>query len=205
MNNETRNKIISAAQTVFAEKGFNRTSVRDICNLADVNIAMIKYYFKDKEGLYRELIQNFFEEKQKKFANTEKILIEKDPEKRLRFFLENVLNSLDPKGEDVWFQSIMKNEIFEPTLLSDLLFNKIIAKDILFLKSIYAELTGLTVKNIQVQQLAEITMSNCLFYTGNNHLFLRLHNGKHPNKEYFKVLIDTIFSISIKGAKSIRK
>ncbi|MEO6831013.1 MAG: TetR family transcriptional regulator [Chitinophagaceae bacterium] len=43
--------IIKAAETLFAQHGYEGTSVRDIARDANVNVAMISYYFKSKEGL----------------------------------------------------------------------------------------------------------------------------------------------------------
>ncbi len=42
---------MDAAENLFAEKGFNGTSVRDIAQKANVNLAMISYYFGSKEKL----------------------------------------------------------------------------------------------------------------------------------------------------------
>lgn len=43
--------ILKAAEKLFSEKGFDRTSVRDIAALANVNVAMINYYFGSKDNL----------------------------------------------------------------------------------------------------------------------------------------------------------
>lgn len=50
---EARTRLLHAALHQFAEKGFSKTSIRDIAHAAGVNIAAIKYYFGDKAGLYR--------------------------------------------------------------------------------------------------------------------------------------------------------
>lgn len=50
---EARERLLGAALQLFAEKGFAKTSTRDIAQAAGVNIASIKYYFGDKAGLYR--------------------------------------------------------------------------------------------------------------------------------------------------------
>ena len=42
---------MQAAEELFAEKGFDGTSVRDIAETAGVNLAMINYYFGSKEKL----------------------------------------------------------------------------------------------------------------------------------------------------------
>jgi hypothetical protein len=50
---EARNRLLDAALALFAEKGFAKTSTREIALAAQVNIASISYYFGDKAGLYR--------------------------------------------------------------------------------------------------------------------------------------------------------
>ena len=57
----TRNLIIKAAVSLFAEKGFERSSVRDIVTKARVNQAAINYHFKGKDGLYFEVLKVAFE------------------------------------------------------------------------------------------------------------------------------------------------
>src|SRR5262249_27473320 len=56
----TRNLIIKAAVSLFAEKGFERSSVRDIVTKARVNQAAINYHFKGKDGLYFEVLKLAF-------------------------------------------------------------------------------------------------------------------------------------------------
>jgi len=55
--NEKQLKILKVAENLFSQKGFEGTSVRDIAKEAQVNIAMISYYFESKENLLFNLIQ----------------------------------------------------------------------------------------------------------------------------------------------------
>ena len=48
----TRNSIMKAAVALFAERGYDGTSIRAIVSKARVNQAAINYHFKGKEGLY---------------------------------------------------------------------------------------------------------------------------------------------------------
>ena len=52
-----RQRLLEAAIEVFASKGYEGASTREICRLADVNVAAIHYYFGDKASLYRELFR----------------------------------------------------------------------------------------------------------------------------------------------------
>jgi AcrR family transcriptional regulator len=53
--NEKQLQIMETAEVLFAEKGFNGTSVRDIADRAHINLAMISYYFGSKEKLLEAL------------------------------------------------------------------------------------------------------------------------------------------------------
>ena len=48
---EKQVQLIQAAEKLFADKGFDGTSVRDIAETAGMNLAMISYYFGSKEKL----------------------------------------------------------------------------------------------------------------------------------------------------------
>lgn len=56
--NLSRKKIINSAIVLFAGKGFDSTSTREICKHAGVNLSLISYYFKTKEGLYTNIIES---------------------------------------------------------------------------------------------------------------------------------------------------
>lgn len=49
----SRERLLHAALTLFAQRGFASTSTRQIAEAAGTNLAAIKYYFGDKAGLYR--------------------------------------------------------------------------------------------------------------------------------------------------------
>jgi AcrR family transcriptional regulator len=54
--NEKQILILEVAETLFAEKGFDGTSIRNIAKEAKINIAMVSYYFGSKERLLESLI-----------------------------------------------------------------------------------------------------------------------------------------------------
>ncbi len=54
--NRTRQIILDAAATLFADKGFKATGVRDIAAAAGVNQALVSYHFGGKGALYHEIL-----------------------------------------------------------------------------------------------------------------------------------------------------
>lgn len=53
---KSEQKIIEVATALFAHKGFEGASTREICKLAGVNISLISYYFGGKEELYKRIV-----------------------------------------------------------------------------------------------------------------------------------------------------
>jgi AcrR family transcriptional regulator len=56
----TRDRIMKAAERLFAERGYDGTSIRAIVARAHVNQAAINYHFEGKDGLYREVLRAAF-------------------------------------------------------------------------------------------------------------------------------------------------
>jgi AcrR family transcriptional regulator len=55
---EARTRLLRAAEKLFAEKGYAATSVQEITEAAEVNKALLYYYFEDKHTLYVSLIDD---------------------------------------------------------------------------------------------------------------------------------------------------
>ena len=73
---EKQLQIIEAAEKLFAAKGFNGTSVRDIAEAAEVNLAMISYYFGSKEKLFETMFayrSDFFKLQLENMLQNEKL------------------------------------------------------------------------------------------------------------------------------------
>lgn len=65
---DPRHRLIQEATRLFAERGFDAVTTREICAAAEVNPGAIHYHFGDKEGLYREVIYGPIAEVQAQFA-----------------------------------------------------------------------------------------------------------------------------------------
>ena len=71
----TRLKILSVARPLFAQQGYKGVTVRDIAQLAQVNVSLISYYFGGKEALYREIIADYFNRAQQIFQDIEPVAL----------------------------------------------------------------------------------------------------------------------------------
>src|SRR5512143_189911 len=90
----TRQSIMKAAVYLFAEKGFENASVRDIVTKARVNQAAINYHFKGKNGLYLEVLKTAFEKLTKHAGFDPEKLKALSREEALRSFVYQQLRPL---------------------------------------------------------------------------------------------------------------
>jgi len=81
IDTSTEEKIKEAARVVFTSKGYAATKVRDIAAEADINLALVNYYFRSKEKLFElimaETIQKLFDKIQPIIYNESTTLTEK--------------------------------------------------------------------------------------------------------------------------------
>lgn len=55
----SREKLLKAARQVFAAKGYEGATVKDLADAAGVNISLVSYHFGGKENLYRACLESF--------------------------------------------------------------------------------------------------------------------------------------------------
>lgn len=77
----TEERIKNIARKIFEQKGYTGTTVRDIAEAADINIALLNYYFRSKEKLFQEIFLesfiNMFKEEHLIFEEKDLSLFEK--------------------------------------------------------------------------------------------------------------------------------
>ncbi len=59
MSDSSRESILKEANRLFAEKGYEGTSIRELTEAAQVNVAAINYHFGSKQGLFEAVVKDF--------------------------------------------------------------------------------------------------------------------------------------------------
>ena len=90
---DTAERILARATELFAERGFEGTSVRAICAAADTNANAVTYHFKSKKGLYTAVLRRSGD---RRLASARRVLSApardaSDLETRLLLFAEETL------------------------------------------------------------------------------------------------------------------
>ena len=110
---DSRDKILHAAGPIFAEKGYNSATVREICQIADVNVAAVNYHFGDKESLYIETVKHATRSLAAKVPLPD-WAADASAEVRLRGMIRTLLTRLLSNAAP-WEQQLMIREVLHPT------------------------------------------------------------------------------------------
>ncbi|GHA74203.1 TetR/AcrR family transcriptional regulator [Cognatilysobacter bugurensis] len=75
----TKDRILGAAEELFAQFGFAGTSLRQVTSRADVNIAAVNYHFGSKENLVNEVFRRRMDEMSERRIAALKAAVEQHP------------------------------------------------------------------------------------------------------------------------------
>jgi AcrR family transcriptional regulator len=100
---------------VFAEKGYDGGSVRDITRKANANQAAINYHFGGKDGLYREMLRRAFTALNEADATASRSPDSLEREEALRLFVRQMLLPLLKRNALARYIRILNWEILQRT------------------------------------------------------------------------------------------
>ncbi|NPV90123.1 MAG: TetR/AcrR family transcriptional regulator [Firmicutes bacterium] len=103
---DPKQRIIETAATLFAERGFEAVPVREIADRAQVNVAMINYYFRNKNGLYHAIIEKLMGELNERLES--EVAEGADPVDRLKRYVYSYVSYLRQESQtaQLVFQAI---------------------------------------------------------------------------------------------------
>jgi AcrR family transcriptional regulator len=159
---DAKTRILEAAGEIFAEKGFKATTVREICQAAEANIASINYYFGDKQNLYVESVKYAhacrFNEPPPLWPPAT------PPEQKLRDFVGRMLHALLDPTRPLWNAKLMMRELAEPTAACQAITEQYIRPMANVLQAILREMLPADVDSDRLYLTCFSVVGQCLFY-----------------------------------------
>ncbi len=202
---KTRAAVLEAAGEVFAESGFRAATVREICRRAGANVAAINYHFRDKEGLYGEVLRYSFRRSFEKYPPDFGLAPGAAPEARLRGFVRAYLLRIFDVGHYAWRGKLISREMIEPTRALDRVVNEEIRPLSLQLGQIVRDLLPGKVTDEKVRLCCFSIVSQCVFYHHCKPVVSRLFPEQKFNPKQIDRLADHISSFSLAGLKHLAR
>ncbi len=111
----TRAQLLEAAGIVFAEKGFDRATAKEITQKAGTNAASVNYHFGGVEGLYGQVLAEAHRRLISYQALASGIAAQDDPEAKLRALIATLIAALSGPASSSWALRVLSREFLAPT------------------------------------------------------------------------------------------
>jgi AcrR family transcriptional regulator len=194
---DTRHRLLDAAGEVFAECGYRRATVREICRRAQANIAAVNYHFRDKDGLYVAVVREAHRAAHEKYPAMLDLGPRATVVERLEAFVRSFLLRLFDPGRPAWHGLLLAREMVEPTRALDELVEESIRPRYELLLGIVRELLGPEQPEDQVWLCANSIIGQCMHYHHARHVLARLSRQPPRDTRSVERLAEHIVQFSL--------
>lgn len=201
---ETRQRLLNVAAELFAEQGFNNVTVRELCQVAGANVAAVNYHFRDKLGLYKEVVEMAANAMNQSKVEVIEAAEPLPPEERLRTYIRLTLHHLLDPREESWMEKLIAREMMDPTPALDLIIEKGIKPTSQRLGAMVAELLGAPLSDDRVWQCFLSVQAQCLFYKMSKPVSARMAPaGFEYTPQVIDALAGHIADFSLAGIRAV--
>ncbi|UEG50934.1 TetR family transcriptional regulator [Ferruginibacter lapsinanis] len=195
--NEKQLQIIQTAEKLFADKGFDGTSVRDIADEASVNVAMISYYFGSKEKLLEALFTHRAMDSAKKL---EDILHNKELStlEKVNVLIDYYINKF--QNQQCFHKIMMSEQVTNKRGVTHELIHHFKKQNQQLVKQLIHEgqKTGEFAKNIDVPMLMAVLVGTVTHMIATQRFYREINNLQDMPDEQFQKLIKKKLSTQLK-------
>jgi AcrR family transcriptional regulator len=139
----TRQRLLEAAGQIFADKGFDRATGKEICERAGTNTAAVNYYFGGMEGLYAAVLWEAHSRFVTFEAASAAVAGQTDAKGRLEAIIRLIARAITGPVSSSWVLRVLGREILAASAALDTVREKEIVPKARLLRSIVSELMAL--------------------------------------------------------------
>jgi AcrR family transcriptional regulator len=201
----TRERLLDAAEMLFAQKGYNGITVREITRKAQCNQAAVNYHFRSKKNLYLEVFKSRWIPRSKRIQNSFWNSLEKGPHPSPALVIRHVVKVFlyAPILDEALVRhcQLAARELAQPGEAFDLIVTQTIEP---FLNA----LAGLLGQNQAQEGLGRMSMLGALSIFGQVLCFtlarsmVKRITGQEFNEASIERLVDHITTFSVNGLQA---
>lgn len=205
MQEQSRDRLLLAAAEIFAEKGFQRATVREICSRAEANVAAVNYYFRNKEGLYAQALAFAFHEAEQRYPLAEASNPNLPAEQRLRHFIHIFLRRILDDSVQGHHGKLIAREIAEPTDALNDIVNTVIAPVFTLLADIVRQIIAFELDADRLQRCLLSILGQCLMYKHSRPVVERLCPQLISTEAEIEHCAEHIVQFSLAGLRQLER
>jgi TetR/AcrR family transcriptional regulator, regulator of cefoperazone and chloramphenicol sensitivity len=204
---QSSEKLLKAAMAVFAEKGYKKTTIAQICKRAGCNVAAVNYHFRSKNKLYAVVWKNAFEEAMKIHPPNGDLPPDAPAEKKLHALISSHLHRILDDGRLGCSGQILLREMAEPTEAIQQIFHDTIAPLCKRTQEIISELLGpsATEQNLRFCELSVVHQFIAMGFRKSKKKLPPFFRSDNLTTEIIDQLAEHITLFSLAGIVAIRK
>jgi TetR/AcrR family transcriptional regulator, regulator of cefoperazone and chloramphenicol sensitivity len=177
----TKAQILEAAGEIFAEKGFDRATGKEIAEHAGSNSAAVNYYYGGIEGLYAEVLV----EAHRRLLTYDRLIAlaegPGEPKQKLKTLIGLIARTITGPATASWALGVLGREILSPSPAFAVLIEREILPKKLVITTIVGEILGLAHDDPVVTRCAlSIVSPFAMLLVGNKQIFTRVLPGLNP-------------------------
>jgi len=199
---ETRDRLLKAAERLFAERGFKKVTVRDICRAARANVAAVNYHFGDKQGLYREVLRIAIDVVRETTEAGREAGQGRAPEEKLERYFRIFLNRVTAPGHEN-LHRLIQREIDDPTAALDAFVEEAVRPRVEYIASIVVEMIGGEPTDPEVLRAVGSILSQTLVYVRKNPIAERLGFSFKATPAAIEEAARHIAAFSVAGVRAV--
>ena len=200
---KTRERLLTAASRIFAEQGFQESTIADICERAETNIASVNYHFGDKESLYLEAWRYAFNQELDNHPSDGGIAEDAPVEQRLAGRIRSLIARV--ADDNSYSFAIINKEMAQPTrLLADIL-EKEINPQRLQMLALLKDCLGQAATEQRIHYCHTSIMGQCFQLLRLKHMKNAQNFPHYPSDlSDSKAFADHVVQFSLAGIQAIR-
>lgn len=199
----TREHLLAIAAEAFAQAGFRGATVREICQKAGANLAAVNYHFRDKEGLYTEVLRRNYQRALQRFPTDGGVPPHASPEDRLHGFVRSFLLRVFSGGPDSCHGRLLAREMTDPTTALDTLVAVEIKPLADFLATLVRDLAPTNLPEPQIRLCMASIVGQVAFYLHCRPVITRIFPDLDLDHANLDQLADHITRFSLAGLRAL--
>jgi AcrR family transcriptional regulator len=203
---DTRQRLLETATQLFADAGFAKVTVRDICRAADTNLASVNYHYGDKFGLYMAVVRTAADV----MWSLNDLTMQPEsisPEVKLRHYIRTYITRItDFSGPAAWIHRLMHHEMSEPTPAAAWIVEHAIRPRLTYLAGVIAELLHVSPDDRRVRHGVQSVQALCLSVLPNPFRTLVLSDWPGgSDDDGIEAVVEYIMTFSLGGLRAIER